>query len=170
LNKKNIILALALMFLMPLLLMPSMLQAEEFESPEAFTEYIYTNYAGEDFAEVYDNFAAELKRILEENEYVEFQKENFEKYNLKYSEIEVAQAEEIEFDKIKEQFSYADDFGKYFKLQVNYLLEFDRFGSRQEESGKMVYLRKIKDDFQIFWDHQSALKDDKAADRDDSNE
>lgn len=165
LNKKNVILALLIIFLMT-----PLLQAEDFESPEAFTEYIYANYAAEDFAEVYDNFAAELKRILEKDEYLEFQEENFEKYNLKYSEIEVGQAEEIDFDKVKDKFSYADDFGKYFKLQVNYLLEFDRFGRREEESEKMVYLRKIRDDFQIFWDHESALKDDKAADRDDQNE
>ena len=162
LNKKIFFLAVLI-----ICLMSPMLQAEDFESPEAFTEYIYANYAEEDFVEVYDNFAAELKRILGKNKYLEFQEQNFKKYNLKYSNIKVNQAKEIEFDEIKKQFNYADDFGKYYQLQVNYLLEFDHFGRREEKSEKMVYLRKINDDFQIFWDHESALKDDKAADKDD---
>src|SRR6056297_1483165 len=78
LNKKNFFLAVLI-----ICLMSPMLQAEDFESPEAFTEYIYANYAEEDFVEVYDNFAAELKRILKKNKYLEFQEKNFKKYNLK---------------------------------------------------------------------------------------
>lgn len=150
--------------------MTPLLQAEDFESPEVFTEYIYDNYSEKNFTEVYDNFAAELKRELKKKEYLEFQDENFEKYDLKYSEIKVSEAEKIEFDKIKNKFSYADDFGEYYQLQVSYLLTFNHLGRREEESEKTVYLRKIRDDFQIFWDHESALKDDKAADRDDKNE
>lgn len=164
LNKINIILVLLLIILSPVL------QAEEFESPEAFTEYIYNNYAQKNFLEVYNNFAAELKRILAEEDYLEFQEQNFEKYELQYTEIEVSAAEEIDFEKIKDKFDYAEDFGSYFQLQVSYLLKFSYFGQREERSEKNVYLRKIRDDFQIFWDHESALNDDEAADRNDQDE
>lgn len=165
LNNKIIILIVLIIFLLT-----PILQAEDFESSEAFTEYIYDNYAAENFMEVYNNFAAELKRILKEEEYVEFQQQNFEKYELEYTEIEVSAAEEINFDQIKDKFEYADDFGSYYQLQVSYLLKFNRFGSREQQSDKNVYLRKINDDFQIFWDHKSALNDDKSADRDGQND
>ena len=165
LNNKIIILTVLIIFLLT-----PVLQAEEFESPEAFTKYIYANYAAENFEVVYNNFAAELKRIFTEKDYLEFQQHNFEKYELEYTEIEVAAAKEINFKKIKEKFTYADDFGSYYQLPVSYLLKFNRLGSREERSEKKVYLRKINADFQIFWDYESALNNDKAADRTDQDE
>jgi hypothetical protein len=158
LNKITVFLALVIIiFLNPVI------EAEEFESPEAFTEYIYANYASENFSEVYNNFAAELKRILAAEEYLSFQQQNFEKYKLKYTEIKVYEAEKVDFKSIKNKFSYADDFGDYYQLQVSYLLKFEHFGQREEKSDKKVYIRKIRDDFQIFWDYKSAFNDDQDA-------
>lgn len=150
--------------MMLFILIPSLvIQAEDFESPKTFTEYIYYNYAEKNFAEVYNNFAAELKRVLAEEKYIDFQKQNFKKYDLEYTEIKVGTAKEVDFSKIKNDFDYAMDFGSYYQLQVSYLIKFNRFGSREERSEKMVYLRKINDEFQIFWDYQSAIDDEKAA-------
>ncbi|PUU94610.1 MAG: hypothetical protein CI947_524, partial [Halanaerobium sp.] len=112
----------------------------------------------------------ELKRILPENKYTEFQQQNFEKYQLKYTEIKVSAAKEIDFKTIKDKFDYADDFGSYYQLQVSYLLKFKHFGSREEKSEKKVYIRKINDDFQIFWDYKNALNNDEAAEPADKNE
>ncbi len=145
------------------ILINPVIQAENFENPKDFTEYIYNNYKDSNFSVVYNNFAAELKRIITEKKYVEFQKHNFEKYELVYKNIEVSTSEEINFEKIKDKFDYADDFGSYYQLQVSYLLEFKHFGSRQEKSEKKVYIRKINDDFQIFWDYKSAFNNDEAA-------
>ncbi|WP_243835891.1 hypothetical protein [Halanaerobium saccharolyticum] len=164
-NNKIIFLAVLLVFLAT-----PFVEAESFESPESFTEYVYANYADENFEEVYNNFAAELKRVLAEEDYLEFQQHNFEKYKLEYTEIEVGTAEEITFEEIEAEFEYARDFGSYYRLQVSYLLKFSRLGRREERSEKDVYLRKINDDFQIFWDYESALSDDQAANRDDQDE
>jgi hypothetical protein len=153
-----------------LFLLAPVIQAEEFESPEVFAEYIYANYAAENFEVVYDNFSAELKRILAKEDYLEFQQQNFEKYKLEYTEIGVSTAAEIDFEKIKDKFKYADDFGSYYQLQVSYLLKFNRFGSQEESSKKKVYLRKINKDFQIFWDYESALNDDQAVAGSDQDE
>jgi hypothetical protein len=153
-----------------MLIFAPLVQTEEFDNPEAFTEYIYNNYSEENFSEVYNNFAKELKRKLEEKVYLDFQKKNFDKYELEYTEIKVGQAKEIEFDEIKDKFDYAVDFGNYYKLQVGYLLKFKHFGRREKESEKMVYVRKINDDLQIFWDYKSALDDDKDTNKDDDNE
>ncbi len=165
LNKINIILAVLI-----IILLTPVLQAAEFESPEAFTEFIYANYAQKNFAEVYNNFAAELKRILAEEQYLKFQQQNFEKYELEYTEIEVSAADQVDFENIKDKFDYAEDFGSYFQLKVSYLLKFSHFGQREERSAKDVYLRKINDDFQIFWDYKSALNDDEAVDGNDQDE
>lgn len=165
LNKRKI-----LLFILITLLLTTAVKADNFSSPEDFSEYVYKKFAQENFTEVYNNFAAELKREMPLADYLDFQKQNFEKYNLKYSDIKVAEAEKIEYEEIKDKFAYAVDFGNYYKLEVSYLLEFNYFGSRDERSQKMVYIRKIKDDFQIFWDYESALDNDKAVDRDDSDE
>lgn len=146
-----------------ILLLTPAVKAEIFAGPEKFSEYIYNNYAEENFKVVYNNFAAELKREMDAADYLKFQKENFAKYNLSYSEIEVFEAEAVNFKEIKNKFSYAIDFGHYYKLKVSYLLEFKHFGSREKRSDKMVYIRKIKDDFQIFWDYETALKNDESA-------
>ncbi|RCW60197.1 hypothetical protein DFR80_10845 [Halanaerobium sp. ST460_2HS_T2] len=166
LNKNNFLLAVISI----IILINPVVQAEGFENPQAFTEYIYNSYSERDFSEVYNNFAAELKRILPENKYTEFQQQNFEKYQLKYTEIKVSAAKEIDFKTIKDKFDYADDFGSYYQLQVSYLLKFKHFGSREEKSEKKVYIRKINDDFQIFWDYKNALNNDEAAEPADKNE
>lgn len=131
--------------------------AEKFESPEEFSRDLYQNYSQENFALVYQNFAAELKKRLSQAEYVEFQNKNFEKYNLVYTNIKIGKAEKIDFQKIKEKFDYVRDFGDYYQLKVSYLIKFDRFGRREKETGKDVYLRKTKEDFQLFWDYKEAL-------------
>ena len=157
LNKKTIFFTIfVILFLSPLA------QTEGFESPKAFTEYIYENYSEENFSEVYNNFAAELKRELEKKVYLDFQKENFEKYSLEYTDIKVGDAKEIEFKEVKDKFDYAVDFGNYYMLQVEYLLKFNHFGKREEESGKKVYLRKIVDTFQIFWNPETTSNDQSA--------
>lgn len=158
LNKNFAIISIIILLLSPAI------YAEDFNSPEAFTDYIYENYAAENFSEVYLHFAAELKRKLEKEDYLKFQKSNFEKYNLVYENIEVGQAEEIKFTEIENNFNYAMDFGEYYRLKVKYLLKFSHFGSREKESEKFVYLRKIKDDFQLFWDYESAIKSEKNRD------
>lgn len=163
LTKKKLILILLFSFLFSASLSFLVLGAEEaiaaekFKNPEEFSQYIYENYSQKNFAVVYDNFAAELKRELDLAEYINFQKQNFEKYNLEYSNIKIGKAKKIDYQRIKEKFSYARDFGDYYHLEVSYLLKFDRFGHREKNSTKKIYLRKIKDDFQVFWDQEKAF-------------
>lgn len=156
-------------FLIILILSPA-LSAQEFETPKSFVEYIYQNYAAENFNEVYINFAAELKRVLTKKDYIKFQKENFEKYDLEYTEIQVSEAKKINFENIKEKYEYAADFGEYYQIKVSYLLKFSHFGHREKKSDKLVHLRKIENDFQIFWDHKTAMNTNQSEVRDDQNE
>lgn len=134
--------------------------AAELKNPEAFVDFIYQNYAKNDFALVYDNFAAELKRTLEKEKYLDFQKNNFNQYNLEFSDIEIGNPEKIDFAEIKNKFDYAQDFGEYYIVEVSYLLDFKYFGSREKRSGKSVYIRKINKDLQLFWDYETAMNDE----------
>ena len=158
---KNLNLILSLLIL-TIFITASPAAAENFESPEEFTEYIYQNYSQENFKKVYQNFVPELKRVFEEKDYLDFQKENFEKYNLEYTNIEVGEAKKIDYNQVKSKFNYADDFGEYYQLSVSYLLKFDHFGEREEKSGKKVYLRKIVDTFQVFWNPETVSNDQSA--------
>ena len=167
--KKNIHLLFILLLVFSTAVIPLEATAADYKSPEDFTEYIYKNYSEENFAEVYKNFAEELKEILTEETYLNFQKENFKDYDLEFTEIEVQKAEKIDFKEIKSKFDYAEDSGQYYKLKVNYLIKFSHFGSRDKESGKSVYLQKEDSDYSLLWDYKEAIDSDKSAgdDKDD---
>lgn len=170
LNNKFKIVLFLLLILLVFSFNLSAVEAEVYNSPEAFTRFIYDNYAQKNFSEVYQKFVPELKRILQQDDYLNFQNENFKKYKLEYTEIEVGKAETIKFDKIKKQFSYADEFGDFFQLKVSYLIKFNRFGSREKESEKIVYLRKISDQYQLFWNAEPVLEDQNPESKADNNE
>ncbi|RQD72952.1 MAG: hypothetical protein D5S01_08665 [Halanaerobium sp. MSAO_Bac5] len=131
--------------------------ADSFDSPVGFGEYIYENYAQENFAEVYDNFAAELKSVLSSEEYIKFQQDNFEKYELEYRNIEVANPEEISYQEFKSEFPFLEDEGTFYTVEVSYLIKFRRLGSRERESDNLVYLRKKDNNFELFWDPEPIL-------------
>lgn len=165
LTKKKLILSFLFIFIFSSLLV----QAKNFQTAEEFSEYIYENYAQQNFSTVYNHFAAELKRELKLEEYTNFQSENFKKYNLKYQNIKISEAKKVEFKEIKNKFNYAKDFGDYYQLEVSYLLKFDHFGSRERNSSKKIYLRKINQDFQIFWDYESVLNAEENASGEDKD-
>ncbi|WP_238524778.1 hypothetical protein [Halanaerobium hydrogeniformans] len=134
-------------------------EAGYFANPVEFGEYIYDNYAQENFKEVYDNFADELKIILSSDEYIEFQQDNFEKYELEYTDIEVTNPEEISYQEFKKEFPFLEDEGTFYTVEVSYLIKFRRLGSRERESDKLIYLREKDDHFELFWDPEPILDD-----------
>ena len=131
--------------------------ASSLNNPVEFGEYIYDNYAQENFEEVYANFAAELKSILSREEYTEFQKDNFEKYQLEYTDIEVANPQEISYQEFKKEFPFLEAKGTFYTVEVSYLIKFRRLGSRERESDKLVYLREKENKFELFWDPEPIL-------------
>lgn len=144
------------------------LKAEEEQTPEDFIEYIYANYADENFKEVYTNFADELKELVTEEEYIDFQKKNFDKYSLEYSNIRIDDLKKLSYDEFMQEFSFLESEGDFYSLEVRYLLKFNRFGDREEEIEKRVYLRQndsnIQNEktkkFNLFWDPEPILKNE----------
>ncbi|MFW5889454.1 MAG: hypothetical protein ACOCUD_03640 [Bacillota bacterium] len=143
------------------------LEAEEQKTPKEFVEYIYANYADENFKEIYANFADELKALITEEEYIESQKKNFNKYKLEYSNIKVDDLKELNYEEFKNEFSFLEAEGDFYSFKVSYLMEFNRFGDREEETEKRVYLRRNNSEtnskeFQLFWDPEPILKNEDA--------
>ncbi len=168
LNKNVFKITLIIFILLGFTLCSFSLKAEEQQTPEKFTEYIYANYASENFEEVYANFADELKKIISEEEYIEFQKRNFNKYSLEYSSIDVNNLEELSYEEFKNKFSFVESKGNFYSIEVSYLLKFQRLGAREEETKKRVYLRQNNSDinnettkkFHLFWDPEPIVKNE----------
>ncbi len=144
------------------------LKAEDQQTPKEFIEAIYANYAAQNFKKVYANFADELKELITEEEYVNFQKKNFDKYSLDYSKITVDDLKELSYEEFKDEFSFLESDGSFYSLEVSYLLKFNRFGDREEKTEKRVYLRQknsmFNDEknngFHLFWDPEPILKNE----------
>ena len=151
------------MIIISILFVFSVSTAAEDKTPKEYVEYIYENYADQNFKEVYANFALEVKQLITEKEYIEFQKQNFSKYSLEYRNINVDDLKELDYDQFKNEFPFLKDEGDFYSLKVSYLLRFKRFGDREEETEKRVYLRSNNFSnnnkvLQLFWDPEPILK------------
>lgn len=141
----------------------------EKNAPEKFVEMIYQHYADENFDGVYNNFLPLLKERLARENYVSFQKENFKKYNLKYSNIDVGKAEKITYQDLPDEIKFGDQADYYYKIKVSYQLNFTHLGQqREEKSEKDVYLAEKKflqtgdkNRFYLIWNPDPAEDSDK---------
>lgn len=117
----------------------------EENNPEKFVEMIYQHYSDKNFNGVYNNFLPLLKEKLAREDYVSFQKKNFKKYNLKYSNINVGKAEKISYQDLPSEIQFGDQADYYYKIKVSYQLHFTHLGQKkEEESEKNVYLAEKK--------------------------
>jgi hypothetical protein len=166
LNKNIFKISLIIFILLGFTLCSFSLKALGQQTPKEFIENIYADYAAQNFKKVYANFADELKELITEEEYIDFQKKNFDKYSLEYSNIDVNNLKELSYDEFKNEFSFLESKGKFYSIEVSYLLKFNRFGDREEETEKKVYLRQnnsmLNDEktkeFHLFWDPEPILK------------
>ncbi len=149
----------------------------DFNNTKEFVEYIYANYAEQDFSEVYSLFAPELKNILDREKYLNFQENNFNKYDLELKNILVDDIEELSYKEFKKEFPFLNYEGSFYSARVRYLLVFEKLGEREEEIEKRVYLREYsssnyeKSDkryYSLFWDPEPILgKNDDESRKDD---
>lgn len=165
--QKNLLLIFGLLIIILLNLVGNPALAREFNSEIDFVEYIYHEYSIENFAVVYQNFVPELKAILTKEEYLKFQQENFSKYELEYKDIEVGSSSQINQQQIASEFTYTAEVSsnkpKFYAVEVKYLLEFNRFGRREKETDKKVYVQQTESGYQLFWDPEPILGESEAA-------
>ncbi|MGM0602734.1 MAG: hypothetical protein ACQESS_05410 [Bacillota bacterium] len=150
------------------------LNKDEENTPEDFVRMIYQYFAEENFEGVYNNFLPVLKKKLMREDYISFQQKNFQKYNLKYSNITVGDAEKIDYQDLPEDLQFEDQADYYYKIEVSYQLNFEHLGqNREEQSEKNVFLaekRYLKtgdiNRFYLIWNPEPMEEND----RDDSDE
>jgi len=122
-----------------------------------FVDDIYSNYAQQNFVFIYDRLYPDIKNILTEKKYVEFQKKNFDKYSLEITEYKVN--EEIQ------KVSVPDELSDYIaevnnvnvtKINVAYHMSFTNGGGKVERDiGKDVYIYvDEKEGFYLLWNPQ----------------
>lgn len=119
-----------------------------------FVEEIYSNYARMQFDFIYQNMHPEIKEILSKDDYIDFQKENFEKYHLKIEDVEInKETERVELPrKFSSLIEIADDEIVY-KLEVSYTMFFTSLGNEEEEeTGKEVFILEDKENLYLLWD------------------
>jgi len=137
----------------------------DFNNTKEFVEYIYANYAEQDFSEV------------DREKYLNFQENNFNKYDLELKNILVDDIEELSYKEFKKEFPFLNYEGSFYSARVRYLLVFEKLGEREEEIEKRVYLREYsssnyeKSDkryYSLFWDPEPILgKNDDESRKDD---
>ena len=167
---------LLIILLFILIFSVSKVNAADFNNTKEFIEYIYANYAEQKFSEVYSLFAPELKSILDREEYLNFQQQNFNKYDLEIKNVMVDDIKELSYKEFKKEFPFLKYEGSFYSARVNYLLIFEKLGEREEEIEKRVYLREYsssnyeKSDkryYSLFWDPEPILDKDNESRKDD---
>ncbi len=126
---------------------------------------IYLNYQEYNFEKVYDFFHPAIKESLSQDEYLTFQEENHENYQLELSEIKIVDIEKIEslpgkFDRYLQE----DDYQEAYEASINYLLNFRIFASGHErEVETETYIVKFDGDYYLIWDLSVVGEDDPGA-------
>lgn len=128
-----------------------------------FVEEIYESYAAKDFKQVYQAMYPGIRQAVTRDKYIEYQRENFEKYELKISDIkteEITEFEEIPSD--FEEFRGDPKIASFYGVGIVYKMKFRHLGQDiQRQVEKQVYLGLDKEGtLYLFWDPQP-IKEDK---------
>lgn len=122
-----------------------------------FVASIYKNYSRQNFTYVYNQLYPAIKEVMSEKEYITFQKENFERYNLTISNIKVKDVRELKTvpNQFKTYLSMAD-IELLSSVTVNYSIFF--YNDNEREIEKEVYIclkakgKKEKKKLFLLWD------------------
>lgn len=143
------------------------LQAEPDNSDQLnqFINSIYNNYQKGEFQEVYQQLHPGIQENLTEEEYINFQEDNKERYQLEVSEIEIIEIKTI--DKLPSKFNEylsAEEYEKAYEAKVEYELNFKFLKTNQnKEVDTETYLVKADDQLYLIWDRSVIEEDDPGA-------
>ncbi len=130
-----------------------------------FINSIYSNYQAGEFQEVYQLLHPGIKENLTEEEYIDFQQENKEKYQLEISEIEIIEIKTIEklpakFDKYLSE----EDYQNAYQAKVEYEMDFKFLRTNQnKEVDTETYLVESENQLYLVWDRSVIEEDDPGA-------
>ncbi len=167
-NKKlaqNLI--ITLIIFATILLSTGNIQAELNDSDQLndFINTVYNHYQEGEFKEVYQLLHPAIQENLTEEEYVNFQQDNTDRYQLKLSEIEIIEINS--FDKLPSKFNQylsEEQYQEAYEAKVEYKMEFRFLGTNQSrEVDTETYLAKNNDQLYLIWDRSVIEEDDPGA-------
>ncbi|MFN2362669.1 MAG: hypothetical protein ABR596_00095 [Halarsenatibacteraceae bacterium] len=126
---------------------------------------IYSNYQAGEFQEVYQLLHPGITENLTEEEYVNFQQDNKEKYQLEISEIEIIEIQAIDelpskFDKYLTE----EDYQNAYQAKVKYQMDFKFLKTNQhKEVDTETYLVESDGQLYLVWDRSVIEEDDPGA-------
>lgn len=119
-----------------------------------FAEDIYKNYSSENFQYIYNVLHPDIKRVLGEDDYIEFQKKNFNRYKIEIKDINVLLNLKkidlaVNFRNIIEENGNMD----IYKIKVIYKMKFIIAGNKQErQTEKDVIIGSENQRLYLIWD------------------
>jgi hypothetical protein len=119
-----------------------------------FIEQIYQDYSEGNFSEVYQKIHPLIKKELTEETYIEFQENNFQKYQLKISKVTVkSPVYLIKLPHVFDKYDILSSQGSIIEVDVGYQLNFNYIGgTKQEDIQKKVYLLMEEGRLYLLWD------------------
>lgn len=123
------------------------------ETLVSFAADIYEKYSSSNFRYVYNRLHPVIMDIITEREYVDFQKENFSRYNLKIENINIQQSlikESVLPDYCTDIIT--DDDIRVYEVPIEYEMTFSIGGSRKkQEVKKEVILAIEEEEIYLLW-------------------
>ncbi|HKL13615.1 MAG TPA: hypothetical protein VJ907_08425 [Halanaerobiales bacterium] len=153
-HKKRLIFLVLIIFAFT---MPILALENEEKSNKIIKEFIlkvYENYQQNKFVEVYEFMHPDIKDVLNKEEYLKFQKENTDKYNLKITEVEVLEINKLEewvepFNKIIKE----KDTNELFEIKIKYKTIYKSAGNEKEKIiEKKTYVARDHNNNYLLWD------------------
>lgn len=140
-------------------------EPDDLDQLNEFVNSIYNNYQEGEFQEVYQQLHPGIQENLTEEEYVNFQEDNKERYQLEISEIEIIEIKTI--DKLPSKFNEylsTEEYEKAYEAKVEYELNFKFLKTNQnKEVDTETYLVKADDQLYLIWDRSVIEEDDPGA-------
>jgi len=152
--KKSILVSLILICLLTL---PLSVLAENNDINNQVQEFIlkvYADYQENEFAKVYKEMHPDIKEILDQDKYLQFQENNTEKYDLKISEVEVLEIQKIESwpEEFKEIIKAKEE-QDLFEISLKYKTTYQSGGNENEKViDKKTYVTVNDEDIYLLWD------------------
>lgn len=130
---------------------------------QEYVEKIYQEYADRGFEYVYQQLHPDIKKIITEKEYRDFQEKNFNKYRLKFDEIKVSpDAESIDLPNEFAEIivgTEGDD-TKVYKISLSYNLDLTVAGDEQtRQVDNQVFILEDSNQHYLLWDPYIIKKD-----------
>ncbi len=120
-----------------------------------YVEEIYLEYAKKNFNYIYKILHPGIKELLTEEEYEYYQKENFKKYKIKISEIEVgSKLEKIKLpNKFKNVVNNDIENKDIYKIPISYKMDLTVIGEEQTRKiDNQVYIIIDNKQYFLLWD------------------